>query len=184
MSRDCFEFTRVGIMLQARFLFTLAYKLFEVVPFLILWRDAFTSQVREVSAQTCAALTFAKMFSLVNQPVDAFAASVNLVVISMVCVIGWCCTFSVAKYTDVGSEDDLIPRWSMPRAVQWMTLYLVTLLMTIVVSLAAFHFSFFRFTRWVRGYPVFLICTLQNFLHGMALNIPTHATRSSSFIFR
>ena len=84
MGRDCFEFTRVGIVLQARFLFTLAYKLFEVVPFLILWRDAFKSQVRGVSAQTCAALTFAKMFSLVNQPVDAFAVSVDLVVISMV----------------------------------------------------------------------------------------------------
>merc|ERR1719148_176452 len=65
-----------------------------------------------------------------------------------------------------------------------MTLYLVTLLMSIVVCFAACRFSFFEFNRWVRGYPVFLICTFQNFLHGTALLPQLVVFRQRGFVAR
>lgn len=144
------------------------YKVVEFVPFLLLWRDAKRFQVNGVSAQTCAALTVSVAISSWNMPANRTDAVINLVMTAMTSCIGLCCTRAVAKASDVVSEADLIPR-SVPRWVQWIVVYMAAVVLALVASFVACHASVAELANWIWTFPVGILCTFQNFLHGTAL---------------
>merc|ERR1719210_2002908 len=60
--------------------------------------------------------------------------------------------------------------------------YLAALVLALFASFASCRFSMVELVRWIQYFPVGILCTFQNFLHGTALLPQLVVSRQRGFV--
>mmetsp|Transcript_52123 Transcript_52123/g.124153 ORF Transcript_52123/g.124153 Transcript_52123/m.124153 type:complete len:257 (-) Transcript_52123:171-941(-) len=158
--------------------------------FMIMIRDAHLGRVEGVSWKMLLGLSVSSTLTIFNLSSNHGWIPFKEWLLNTVCA--WAATVSVCKITNVkGLQDDIVGAYfemitvfgkRLPDWLRHLVPYIMATVMTMVVSMFACKFSIFDFGKWVTTDPRGILCTFQNYLHGMALLPQLMVSRHDQYV--